>query len=312
MANSHRMKRTLLATTVRLLFMAANLGLVAGIVSVLRHDDKNIADVCSAFVVAPIYLLWLFTRDFWKPGLTRDSFLGPIACLCTLCALFYFGLLTMAIRNSATRMSMSNDLKQIGLAMLEYQAKNGSLPPPYTQSPEGKPLLSWRVLLLPYLEQKNLFDQFHQDEPWDSPHNLALLQVEPRIYCRSDLVAPNPGMTFYRVFGGPDTLFAPGKSINIKRDVADPARRAVVFESSQAVDWTKPETLDLETVPSGPRFGATRVADRPLHWTAWRSSTFDCLMADGSVEYLPTDISEADLKKLVDLTARPGRPEPVH
>ena len=55
-------------------------------------------------------------------------------------------------------------------------------PPAYTTSKDGKPLLSWRVLILPYLEQEALYKEFHLDEPWDSPHNRTLIARMPAVY----------------------------------------------------------------------------------------------------------------------------------
>ena len=72
-------------------------------------------------------------------------------------------------RQSAIRSQCVNNEKQIGLAIHNYIASHGSFPPAYTQDNAGKPLLSWRVLILPYIEQDALFKEFHLDEAWDSP-----------------------------------------------------------------------------------------------------------------------------------------------
>ena len=72
--------------------------------------------------------------------------------------------------------------KQIGLAIHNYIAVHDSFPPAFTQDKAGKPLLSWRVLILPYLEQDALFKEFHLDEAWDSPHNKALIARMPVTY----------------------------------------------------------------------------------------------------------------------------------
>src|SRR5882724_3710147 len=72
----------------------------------------------------------------------------------------------------------------------------------------GKPLLSWRVQILPFLEQQALFTEFHLDEPWDSPHNKALLERMPATFAVPSTPA-DPGMTFYRGFSGKQTIFDP-------------------------------------------------------------------------------------------------------
>src|SRR5438445_175426 len=66
--------------------------------------------------------------------------------------------------------------------MHSYQDRHGRLPPAVVYGNYGKPLYSWRVLLLPYLEQDNLYQRFHLDEPWDSPHNIRLLEEMPAAY----------------------------------------------------------------------------------------------------------------------------------
>src|SRR5205807_1197555 len=81
------------------------------------------------------------------------------------------------VRGAAARMHSSNNLKQFGVAMQNYGSANGDrLPPAVTYANDGKPLLSWRVMLLPYLEQDALYRAFRLDEPWDSPHNIQLLE----------------------------------------------------------------------------------------------------------------------------------------
>ena len=133
--------------------------------------------------------------------------LGVIGCLLTV-ALFLPAF--RSAREAARRAQCTNNLKQIGLAFHNYQEANGSLPPAAITDRNGKPLLCWRVAILPYLESSPLYSRFHLDEPWDSPHNLALLDPMPMVYaCPSDRNR-KPGMTGYQVVVGPATAFSPG------------------------------------------------------------------------------------------------------
>jgi hypothetical protein len=76
-----------------------------------------------------------------------------------------------------------NNLKAIGLALYNYaDAHGGTLPPAYVADAHGRPLYSWRVLILPYIEQRPLYDRFHLDEPWDSPNNRTLIASMPFTY----------------------------------------------------------------------------------------------------------------------------------
>ncbi len=85
-------------------------------------------------------------------------------------------------RMAAARTDCINNLKQIGLALHNYHTKHESFPPAYSRGKDGKPLLSWRVLVLPFLGEQALYDQFHLDEAWDSPHNRALISKMPAVY----------------------------------------------------------------------------------------------------------------------------------
>ena len=61
--------------------------------------------------------------------------------------------------------------------MNNYEAQHGCFPPAYSVDKDGRPLHSWRVLLLPYLDEEELYKQLRLDEPWDSPHNKAVFDA---------------------------------------------------------------------------------------------------------------------------------------
>ena len=112
-------------------------------------------------------------------------------------------------RASAGRSQCVNNLKMIALAMHNYHSSKKSFPPAYNQGPDGKPLLSWRVHILPYLDQQQaLYDEFHLDEPWDSPHNKALIAKMPAVYaCPSVPGLAESGKTTYLGPRGEKTIF---------------------------------------------------------------------------------------------------------
>src|SRR4051812_39897469 len=92
--------------------------------------------------------------------------------------------------------------------MSNYEATHGSFPPHALYGKDGKPLLSWRVLILPFMQQNELFQRFRLDEPWNSPHNLALLPEMPKTYGRYDgNKTVEPYTTFYQVFVGKGAAF---------------------------------------------------------------------------------------------------------
>jgi RNA polymerase sigma factor (sigma-70 family) len=108
---------------------------------------------------------------------------------------------------ASQRQQSVNNLKQILLAIHNYADANGHLPADIRDK-DGKPLLSWRVQLLPYLEQDNLYKQFKRDEPWDSEHNLKLLAHMPPVY-RVGIEPKDSTHTYYQAFAGPGTPLHP-------------------------------------------------------------------------------------------------------
>ncbi len=121
--------------------------------------------------------------------------LGWVGCLFTV------AFLMSAYRSAgeaARRAWCINNLKQIGFALHNYHETWKQFPPAAITDKNGKPLLSWRVAILPFTDHSQLHEKFHLDEPWDSPHNFALLKEMPSYYaCPSDMER-KPGMTRLR------------------------------------------------------------------------------------------------------------------
>jgi hypothetical protein len=114
-------------------------------------------------------------------------------------------------REAARRAQCTNNLKQVALAMHNYESSNNAFPAPAIVGKDGKPLLSWRVAILPYIEQVALYKKFHLDEPWDSPHNKGLIGEMPLTYVCPSRRNPQPGTTTYRVFVGKGAFFEMGQ-----------------------------------------------------------------------------------------------------
>ena len=126
-----------------------------------------------------------------RRGFTLIELLVVIAIIAVLIALLLPAV--QSAREAARRAQCVNNLKQIGLAMHNYASANGGFPPAAIVDPRGKPLLSWRVAILPYLDANPLYAKFKLDEPWDSPHNKELLKYMPAVYgCPSRNLAGEP------------------------------------------------------------------------------------------------------------------------
>jgi hypothetical protein len=156
-------------------------------------------------------------------------------------------------REAARRAQCTGNLKQIGLALYNYESACGTLPPAYVADPTGRPLYGWRVLILPHLEQKSLYNRFRLDEPWDSPANLKLLnQMPPTFACpthQPGVSWSNPGrFTSYLALTGPATAFPGAGSVRLDQILDGPANTLSLVESNQAeVPWTAPVDLDPRT-----------------------------------------------------------------
>ena len=149
------------------------------------------------------------------------------------------------------------NLRKIAGGIHAYLDANKRFPPPAILSAGGNPLLSWRVAILPFLGEKALYEQFKLDEPWDGPHNKALLEKMPRVY--APVVTPSRPMqsTYYQGFTGKGAFFEGAKGIakvegrNPFPEIPDgTVSTLMVVEAGTPVPWTKPE--DLHYVPGQP------------------------------------------------------------
>lgn len=84
--------------------------------------------------------------------------------------------------NAARRNDCLSNIKQIMLGLYNYEAVHGAFPPAFIADANGKPMHSWRVLILPFMEQRELYDQYDFDEPWDGPNNRKLWDQMPYLY----------------------------------------------------------------------------------------------------------------------------------
>lgn len=159
------------------------------------------------------------------------------------------GLLLPAVqsaREAARRAAMTSNLKQVLLAMHMHVAAKDVFPPQAICDPEGKPLLSWRVMLLPYFGEEALFKEFHLDEPWDSEHNRPLVARMPAVFAdpSADPQAVAAGLTTIQMLTGDNTLFAePNQGVRL-RDITDGMSNTLLIVEAmpdRAVPWTKPE-----------------------------------------------------------------------
>lgn len=243
-----------------------------------------------------------------------------IAGIVTACASFLLlvpavmalGLMLPAVnkvRDAAARNHDANNLKQLGRAMHNFSDTYGRLPQATAYlSREGKPGLSWRVALLPFVEEDALYKQFKLDEAWDSPHNHQLLGQMPRVYRLAFQANDGSGMTCYQVFTGPGTLFEappaapPGAAVpllpdavskpvlglRLPADIPDGTANTVLIATARSpVAWTKPDDLRFAPGDLLPPLGGQL------------KGGFNVTFADGSVRFLPQNVADPILRALI-------------
>jgi prepilin-type processing-associated H-X9-DG protein len=214
--------------------------------------------------------------------------LGIFGCLLTIP---FFLPAIRSSREAARRAECTNNLKQIGLAMHLYHDANGCFPPAAIVDKDGRPLLSWRVAILAYIDSGALYAKLHLDEPWDSPHNRSLLEPTPRVYaCPSDQDR-KPGMTGYQAVIGPSTAFTPDFKPLKMSDFTDGLNMTLlVGESRQAVPWTKPEDVAFNMTIPNSGLGS---------FHGYHNNGFNVLMGDGAVRFIQRTIPQETLEAIL-------------
>lgn len=189
-----------------------------------------------------------------------------------------------ASREAARRAQCFNNHKQIALAMHNYADANKGFPPMAITGKNGEPLLSWRVALLPYLEQQQLYEAIRKDEPWDSPHNRPLMDRMPAVFaCPTNKL--EPGMTCCRAFAGDGGILEKDKTTPLSA-IRDGTSNTILFaEAAEPVEWMRPEGLSVD----GPDL---------LGLGSKHPGGFVAALADGSVRFISSRVSPRTLKGL--------------
>lgn len=187
------------------------------------------------------------------------------------------------------------NLRRITLAMLIYERQHGTLPPAYTVDAEGKPLHSWRVLLLPYLGQQELYAKLRLDEPWDSEHNRRFHDEALAVYRCPSTELP-PGQTSYSVVVGESTAFqaAEGKSLD---DFG--MNLILVVEREQSIGWMDPTSELAQSIAFE---GDSRLKEDIDGMGSPHPGGMNVGLRDGRVQFITETIDLRLLQGLLDGT----------
>jgi hypothetical protein len=185
------------------------------------------------------------------------------------------------------------------LAVHNYASTYGTLPPAYLADKDGRPMHSWRVLLLPFLEQHAVYDAYNFAEPWDGPNNRTLADKVGSIFRRPE-DAPGSTLTRFVAVVGEETVF-PGAQTMKLDDIKDGTSSTILFVevADSDIHWMEPRDLPFDRTPmqvnarrlKTPRIGSTYPDVRVA-------------MSDGSVVRIKDSIAPETLRAL--LTARGG------
>lgn len=198
-----------------------------------------------------------------------------------------------SVREAARRSQCTNNLKQIGLGLQNYYDVYNCFPPVYTTDENGRPMHSWRVLILPFIEHEALYELYDLNEPWDGPHNSLLANQPPSVFlCPGEGAVPSANTDYVAVVG-PETIWQPDKCTTFA-DIKDGSSRtiAVIEASSAGINWMEPRDLSFAALDRGinPKQGPGISSMHP--------GVVIALFADGHTPTIQENISLETLKAL--------------
>jgi hypothetical protein len=247
-------------------------------------------------VFALIGGLAIFVRAFRSPKAYVILFL---AGLCLMCLLMWPAIDAATKISGRIALCRSHE-HQIAYALQEYRKANGRFPPAHIADKTGKPMHSWRVLLLPYIDEQNLYKMYNFNEPWNGPNNSKSLAMRPRIYvCMSDPGASVPGssQTNYLAVVGRRSYWTDQtskKPADLSAEVGDSI--VVVEELNSAIAWTEPTDLSLDALEL---CDSNSSALRP---SSNHGTTVSVALADGSADCFSTsDVPPESVPKLLQI-----------
>jgi hypothetical protein len=225
-----------------------------------------------------------------------------VVCLALLvpCGGILVALLLPAVqsaREAARRVQCNNNLRQIAIAFHNYHDVHKTFPPAYIPDKDGRPMHSWRVLILPFMEQQALYQQYRFNEPWDSVNNqLVTSTAIPAYKCPS---APGgPTETNYMVITGPGTLFEGAEACSIAKISDGTSNTILVVEvGGTGVNWAEPRDLDAR------KFSPPFSPPRPDAPGSYHPGGLNVGLGDGSTRFLGNSIDPAAVQ---GLTTRAG------
>ncbi len=252
------------------------------------------AKLALAMILVGAFLaLWFsITLQFSRLGIAAMPFVAGVFLL-------FVSSTRGGPRPVSAKAQCANNLKQIGMALLLYHQEFGSFPPAFVADASGKPLCSWRALILAELGRPDLAPLVHRDEAWDGPSNSKWSHVVLSLFdCPDD--PQNAGslsnLTSYLAVVGPHTAWA-GATPRKLSDFKDPSKTILLVEvANSGIHWAEPRDLYVGQMAPGinPKVGQG-ISSGHL------GGDVTVFFADGAVRFLPANTDPKKLAELLDL-----------
>lgn len=233
-------------------------------------------------------------------------FVKPYIFDCPVCNIVVFGLLSSMLLGGVLslrprtrgprplRYICHGNLHQVALALRSYADVHGAFPPAYIADAKGRPMHSWRVLILPYMERKDVYELYDFSEPWNGPHNRLLANtVSYSFQCPADSSMRGTANTSYLAITGPQTIW-PGNGALSVDEISDGVDRtlAVVEVANSGIHWMEPRDLPFSALDLG--VNSPQAGDVSSTHSGYAHGAF----CEGFVRKLKSTISVGDLKVL--------------
>lgn len=235
-------------------------------------------------------------------GKSSGSSAGVIALIVAVVGvglIFVIGILValllpavQAARTAARRAQSSNNLKQIGLALHNYHDTYNTFPPAYIANDDGTKRTSWRAMVLPFVEQSPLYDQYDFNVNWDHPNNGNVRSQMLAVYRSPNAIPTVPTETNYVLLTGKGTAFDGQNAAQMRQMLDGTSNIVVAIEvNNLGVEWAEPRDVDISELPKLLKEGAIG---------AGPGGTVNVLMADGSVQMLPANTDFSSMARIAD------------
>ncbi|MGD9128236.1 MAG: DUF1559 domain-containing protein [Planctomycetia bacterium] len=214
-----------------------------------------------------------------------------------------------ACRDAARCMTCRCNMKQLGIALYYYESTQGKFPPAFISDESGRPMHSWRVLLMPYIESNDFYDTYDFEKPWDSPENRKIFEkyTPMHIYhCPSDSSPRSwkSGATSYVAVLGEDTFWRPDgtprKAEEITKGVSN---TPVLIEiDNSGIPWGEPRDVKLDDFLSGKLSWSESCVHTHRFFLEVPVRGRNVAFADGSVRFMPDDLTPEQLRQFFSIT----------